>query len=89
MIKKETFFRCELKLFIFLFIGIVILNILGLILQNLFNTALLISISLTIFVFLIYIVYFVFMMFKIYVFKYDFECKDIRKRLASWFSSLI
>lgn len=89
MNKKNGFIKCEIKFMVFLIIGIVLLNILGLLFQYIFNSAVLISIGMSAIIFIVYFLYFVFGVIKFIILKKDYKCLDIRKRVASWFSSLI
>lgn len=89
MIKEKNFLNCESKFILFLILGIVILNILGLIFQYLFNIALFISIGMSVIVLMAYILYFVFGIIKYVIFEKDYDCIDIRRRVASWLSSLV
>ena len=89
MNKENGFIKCEIKFMVFLIIGIVLLNILGLLFQYIFNSALLISIGMSAIIFIMYFLYFVFGVIKFTILKKDYECLDIRKRVASWLSSLI
>lgn len=89
MNEKNGFIKCEIKFMVFLIIGIVLLNILGLLFQYIFNSALLISIGMSAIIFIVYFLYFVFGIIKYMIFKKDYECVDIRKRVASWLSSLV
>ncbi len=89
MNEKNGFIKCEIKFILFLIIGIVLLNILGLLFQYIFNSALLISIGMSAIIFIVYFLYFVFGVIKFTILKKDYECLDIRKRVASWLSSLI
>ena len=84
MEKEKSFVKCELKFIIFLILGISLLNIVGILFQYTF-----ISIVISAIIFCFYIPYFIFGMIKYTIFKKDYECIDIRKRVASWLSSLI
>lgn len=84
--EKKSFFKCEFSFFIFLVIGIILLNILGIVLQNIFDTSLLISIGTSVTVLLIYFIY---IGIKVIIFKSNYECLDIKQRISSWLSSLI
>lgn len=89
MKENQGFIKCELKFFSFLVAGMILLNIIGMLFQYVFDTALLISIGMSVIVFVFYILYFIFGMFKYVVFKKNYECIDTRKRVAGWLSSLI
>ncbi len=86
--QNKTFLQCELVFFFYLIIGLILLNIIGLVFQNIFNTALLISISTSVFVVALYILYFLYGFVKFYILKNEFTCKNFKERLASWLSSL-
>jgi hypothetical protein len=84
-----SFIKCESKFIIFLLIGLILLNGLGFIFQYLFNSALLISIGMSIIIFIMYFLYFIFGIIKFIILKKEFKCMDINRRLASWLSSLV
>lgn len=86
---EKSFIKCEFKFFVFLLLGIILLNILGVVLQNIFNTTLLISISISLIALLMYFIYFIYTVIKIVIFKSNYECLNIKQRISSWLSSLI
>lgn len=89
MNEKKSFIKCESKFIILLLIGIVLLNISGFIFQDIFNSALLISISMSGIVFIAHFIYFIYGVIKFTILKKEYECLDIKKRVTSWLSSLI
>ena len=77
MEKEKSFVKCELKFIIFLILGISLLNIVGILFQYTF-----ISIVISGIVFCFYMTYFTFGIIRYTIFKIDYECIDIRKRVA-------
>ncbi len=77
MEKEKSFVKCELKFIIFLILGISLLNIVGILFQYTF-----ISIVISVIIFCFYMTYFIFGIIKYTIFKKDYECIDIRKRVA-------
>lgn len=86
---NTSFIKCEGKFIIYLLIGLILLNALGFIFQYLFNSALLISIAMSIIALMVYFIYFLFGIVKFILLKKEFKCIDINKRVASWLSSLV
>lgn len=86
---NTSFIKCEGKFIIYLLIGLILLNVLGFIFQYLFNSALLISIGMSIIVLMVYFIYFLFGIVKFILLKKEFKCMDINRRVASWLSSLV
>lgn len=84
MEKDKSFIKCELKFILLLILGISLLNIIGMLFQYTF-----ISIVLTLIMFCFYMIFLIFGIIKYSIFKKDYECVDIRKRVNSWLSSLI
>jgi ABC-type uncharacterized transport system permease subunit len=84
MEENKGFVKCELKFILLLILGISLLNIVGILFQYTF-----ISIVISAIMFCFYILYFIFGIVKYSIFKKDYECVDIRKRVNSWLSSLI
>lgn len=84
MNEDKTFVKCELKFILLLTLGIILLNIVGMLFQYNF-----ISIVISLIIFCFYISYFIFGIIKYTIFKKEYKCMDIKKRVASWLSSLI
>jgi|GEM_PF-5180359 len=84
MEEDKGFVKCELKFILLLTLGITLLNIVGMLFQYTF-----ISIVISVIMFCFYIPYFIFGIIKYTIFKKEYKCVDIRKRVASWLSSLI
>lgn len=84
MQKNKSFVKCELKFIIFLMLGITLLNVVGMLFQYTF-----ISIVISAIMFCLYMPYFIFGIIKYTILKKDYTCVDIRRRVASWLSSLI
>jgi hypothetical protein len=84
MEENKSFIKCELKFILLLILGIGLLNIVGMLFQYTF-----ISIVITAILFCFYVIYFIFGIIKYSIFKKDYQCVDIRKRVNSWLSSLI
>jgi ABC-type uncharacterized transport system permease subunit len=84
MEENKSFIKCELKFILLLILGIGLLTIVGMLFQYTF-----ISIVITAILFCFYVIYFIFGIIKYSIFKKDYQCVDIRKRVNSWLSSLI
>ena len=84
MEEDKSFVKCELNFIFYLIVGIILLNMVGMLFQYTF-----ISIVISLIMFCLYIPYFIFGIIKYTMFKKDFKCVDIRRRVASWLSSLI
>jgi len=79
-----TFIKCESKFILFLILGIILLNIVGMLFQYTF-----ISIIITLIMSCLYGLYFLFGVVKYILLKKEYICLDIKKRVANWLSSLI
>ena len=86
---RTIFFKCELKFFLFLIIGLILLNTIGVLLQNIFNVSLLVSIGISVVALLLYLTYFIYGIIKVVIFRANYECLDVKQRISSWLSSLI
>lgn len=84
MREDKNFVKCELKFIPFLIVGIILLNVMGILFQYTF-----ISIAISVIIFCFYMTYFIFGIIKYTILKKDYKCVDIKKRVASWLSSLI
>ncbi|MFX4282397.1 hypothetical protein ACOL3J_08915 [Aliarcobacter butzleri] len=89
MNKNETFFKCELKFFSILILGLFLLNFVAMLLQYLFNIGLFISIVISMIALFFYIIYFLYLVIKVKIFDAKYECQDLKQRLSGWLSSLI
>lgn len=89
MSKNKTFFKCELKFFSILILGLLLLNFVAILLQYLFNIGLFISIVISMIVLFFYIIYFIYLLIKVKMFDVKYECEDLKQRLSGWLSSLI
>lgn len=84
----KKFFKCELKFFLGILLGLVILNAIAYILKSIFEQSLLISWFISIVVIVLITIYFIYQLIKV-MFNYDYECKKTSERIASWLSSII
>ena len=85
----NNFFRCEFKFFKYLFLGLLLLNMIAIVFQYLFNVGLFISMIISVIIIFIYIFYFIYLFIKVKVFNKKYNCQDIKQRLSSWLSSSI
>jgi len=88
MNKLKEFFKCELKFFANLLLGLTILNIFAYILNNVIEQAFSISWLVSAIVIILNIIYFFYQLIRI-LYGYKYVCKNISHRVSGWLSSII
>jgi hypothetical protein len=83
------FLKCEVKFLGALIAGLFVLNIVNFVLEKIVGLPFSISIVLSAIVLGLYSLYFVYGFIKYVLIKSEFQCVDIKQRLASWLSSLV
>jgi hypothetical protein len=83
------FFKCEFKFAFWLMMGLLMLNFLGFILKVLFEQSFIFSVVISILIFCLYLFVFIFFFIKVVLFNHEYKCLNIKRRVASWLSSLV